>query len=460
MKKIYFTLSLLTLVFGAKAQSGIIQNGGFENWTNTFLFDYTTSWSSSNTDEYNGVPCVAKSTDHITGLYSAEITAKEIGTNPDTTFGYVFHGVVGGSGPATGIVYPSNFNEIRFKYKCDLPVGDSMFIIVFRYVGGVETEQIIASAAYGVKNVWTSGSVMVSANPQDELFLAFILGNPFSGTNPTPNAWARIEDVQMFNAGTLTTALPDPSFESWSAQNVENPASWFTMNELFAGTPNVNALKTTDFNTGAYALEMKTLMDPNGVDTVQSFVSVGPIVFNGFNPFTAVPYNANPTTFSGNYKYVANNGDQGWINATFYQAGVNIGAVFQGCVANANYVNFSLPITLAGTPDSVSIVCFSGDNPGSVLKVDDLAFSGGNVSLDEFSASKFSMYPNPATDNVMLKADGIYSYEIVSVLGAVIASSENMNGAISVDISKFSAGSYYVNIKNASISETHQLIVR
>ena len=460
MKKIYFTLSLLTLAIGAKAQSGIIQNGGFESWTNTFLYDYPTSWGSSNTDQFSGVACVTKSTDYVTGLYSAEISAKEIGPTPDTTFGYVFQGVVGGSGPSDGIVYTSNFNEIRFKYKCDLPVGDSMFIIIFRYTGGVATEQIIASAAYGVKNVWTSGSVMVSTNPQEKLFLAFIMGNPFSGSNPTPNAWARIEDVQMFSGGSVTTALPDPSFESWSVQNIENPASWYTMNELFAGTPNVNAVKTTDFNTGAYALEMKTLLNPNGIDTVQSFVSVGPIIFGGFNPFTAVPYNASPTTFSGNYKYVANNGDQGGINVTFFQAGLIVGNVFQGCVANANYVNFSLPITLSGTPDSVTIFCYSGNNPGSVLKLDDLAFSGGNVSLDEFAASNFSMYPNPATDNVMLKADGVYSYEIVSVLGAVMASSKNSSGAISVDISKFSAGSYYVNIKNASASETHQLIVR
>jgi hypothetical protein len=458
MKKSYFTLSLLILAFGAKAQSGTIQNGGFENWTNTYIYDYPTDWGNSNTIKHTGAFCVTKSTDHVTGLYSAQITAKETGPISGTSSGFIHQGTDDGSGPSDGIVYPSNFNEIRFKYKCDLPIGDSLYVILYRYTGGINTELIVASAAYGVKSVWTSGSVMVSANPQEKLILMFHIGLPNPDINPTQNAWVRIEDVEMFNLGSATTALPDPSFESWTAQTMENPASWFTMNEMFTVAPYINALKTTDFHTGTYALEMKTLLDRNGIDTIESYVSVAPIVYEDF--FSSVPYNANPTTFSGYYKYVANNGDTAWIVAAFYQAGVFIGGVEQECVANANYVNFSLPITLSGTPDSVSIICYSGDNPGSVLKVDDLAFSGGNVSLDEFSASDFSMYPNPATDNVMLKADGIYSYEIVSVLGAVMASSENMNGAISVDISKFSAGSYYVNIKNASISETHQLIIR
>jgi hypothetical protein len=461
MKNIYLSLTTIALSYMAFAQNGQIQNGGFENWTNTTIFDYPTIWGSSNVDQFQGVPSVIKSTDAQLGTYSAELIAAEVGPNPDTTFGYVFHGTLTpGAGPSAGIPYTNAFNEVKFHYKCDMPIGDTLYMLLIRFNMGVMTDVSIQPAAYGTHSTWTQGSVMVSVNPQDQIFLAFIMQDVFNnGPTPTPGSWARIDNVHMFNMGIETTNVPDPSFESWSSQSIETPDSWFSLDEMLASSGLENANKTTDFNSGAYALELSTVQDPISLDTIRGFVSVGPILFGGPNPFMPIPYNASPTTFSGAYRYAPSNGDQGVIVATFFQMGAVIGQHSEPCYTNSTYTTFSAPLTIVGTPDSMSVFAFSGNNPGSVLFVDDLAFSGGNVSIEEFAASSISIYPNPANDIVMIKAEGVYKYELLNVYGAVVRSNSNVTGAQIINVSDLSAGTYFVKMINATSTEIQQLVV-
>ena len=460
MKNIYLSLTTIAMSFIAFAQNGQIQNGGFENWTNTTIYDYTSIWACSNSDQFQGVAAVLKSTDAQLGTYSAEIIAAEVGPNPDTTFGYVFHGTIGAGGPSGGITYNSIFNEVRFQYKCDMPIGDSLFLLVIRYNLGVMTEMFILPAAYGTVGAWTQGSVSLPNNPQDELFIGFIIGNPFSsGPRPTPGSWARVDNVHMYNASVETINLPDPSFESWASLATETPDSWYSLDEMLAGTGLENAVKTTDFNSGTYALELSTLQDPISMDTIRGFLSVGPILFGGPNPFMPIPYNASPTTFSGAYKYAPSNGDQGVIQATFFQMGALIGQHNELCIANGSYTTFSAPLTILGVPDSIALIAFSGNNPGSVLILDDLAFSGGNVSIEEFATSLVSIYPNPANDIVMIKAEGTYKYELLNVYGTVVLSNSNVTGAQIINVSDLSAGTYFIKMINSTSTEIHQVVV-
>ena len=177
------------------------------------------------------------------------------------------------------------------------------------------------------------------------------------------------------------------------------------------------------------------------------------------NPFQAVPYNANPTELTGAYKYAPNANDQAFLQLTFFNSGSPIGFETETFNASAVYQNFNLPITLLGTPDSMSLIVFSGDNPGSVLHLDDLAFTGGNVGLDEFSSMNIDIYPNPATTSVMIKADGDYGYSIVNLSGKVVMSQNDVDGAVELDISHLSTGAYFINISNEYKTESHKLIV-
>lgn len=460
MKKLYTTILAALLGSAAFSQNGQIPNGGFENWQSITLYDYTTVWGSSNQDQFSGTPATFKSTDAQLGTYSAEIRSVATGPNPDTLFGYVYHGTIGATGPDGGIPYTPTFNTIKFQYKCDLPVAnDSVYLYVIRFVGGTIVDFVAVQVVGGTHSTWTQGSVTISAIPQDEIFIGFVMGDPINNNLNAPGGWARFDNVEMYNGAVPVTNVPDPSFEAWATATTENPVDWSTMNEMLAGMSLETVIKTTDAFAGTYAVEISTLLEPTNNDTINGFITWGPLDFMSMNPFLPAPYNASPTTFSGNYKYAPANGDQANIQIIFFQGGIPIGSHTELLTNQATYTAFSSPLTIGGTPDSIVFLAFSGDNPGSVLKLDNLMFSGGNVGLEEFSVMSVSVYPNPATNVVMIKAEGTYSYELVNLSGAIVRTANGQVGAQEINISDLQAGSYFLRINNSTSTEVHKLII-
>ena len=261
----------------------------------------------------------------------------------------------------------------------------------------------------------------------------------------------------MHNAGIAVTNVPDPSFENWSSNTTEEPDDWYTINPLLSGLSLENANKTTDANTGTYAIEMTTI-DYFG-DTIQSFLSNAPINLFSSTPFLASPYDAFPEELTGAYKFAPSGSDSAFLQVIFTQNGNIIGYDVQTFPASASYQNFTLPLTILGTPDSMSIIAFSGENSGSVLHLDDLALVGGTVGLQEFSSMNVDIYPNPATTTVMIKADGNYRYSITNLSGKVVMNEKNLHGAMELDIRELSSGAYFVTISNEYTSESHKLII-
>lgn len=464
MKKIYTLFSLIALSTVSFAQNGQIQNGGFENWSMQTIYDYPTQWLSSNTSNYSGIPTVIKSTDASAGNFSAELRSEEIGSSPDTVFGFVAHGQMGAGdeGPTGGIPYTQLFNTVKFKYKSFLPQNDdSLYLIVIRFVGGNPIEMLAEKAAGGTHNTWTNATVTITSTPQEELFIGFVIGNPFIEDYCTPGSWARIDEVQMFMNSTATANLPDPGFENWSSMTTEIPDNWYTMNPMLASINMENVNKSTNSNSGTYAAEISTVQYPPVTgDTIRGFLSLGPINVNNWgNPFTPVPYNATPTMFSGSYDYSPSNMDQGSIQIIFYEMGVVIGQAGQQLTGTMGYNNFNFPLTITGTPDSVAILAFSGNHPGSVLLVDNFSLSGGNVGLDEFAQTNVSVYPNPAKDYVMIKFDDVYAYEIIDLTGKVLASAKDLSGAQSIDISTLKDGAYFIRLRNDKSTILESLII-
>jgi hypothetical protein len=456
MKNLFTTSVFLLCALGSFAQFGQLSNGGFENWTNQTIYDYPTDWNNSNLEEFQGIPTIIQSTDSQDGTYSCELRA-EITAAQDTLFGYVMHGYVGSMGPQGGISYNVNFDEMQYYYQCDLAVGDTLFVIATRFIAGVPVSTEVVEAAVGTVSSWTAGSVSFTNGAQDDLFIGFVLGNPFGGQKPNPGSWARVDNVSMHNAGIAVTNVPDPSFENWSSVSTEDPDNWYTINPLLSSLSLENAIKTTDANTGTYAIEMSTI-EFSG-DTIQSFLSNAPINLFSSNPFVASPYDAFPEELTGAYKFAPSGTDSAFLQVVFTQNGNIIGYDVQTFTASASYQNFTLPLTILGTPDSMSIIAFSGENPGSVLHLDDLALVGGTVGLQEFSSMNVDIYPNPATTSVMIKADGNYAYSITNLSGKVVMTQKNLHGAMELDISELSSGAYFVTISNEYTNESHKLII-
>lgn len=442
------------------AQNGQIQNGGFENWSQQSIYDYTTEWICSNSDQFYGVPTTIKSTDSYTGNYAAELRTVQVGGPGNVAFGYVYHGIYTPAGNFGGIPYTDVFNEVRFQYKSNLNTGDTLYAVVIRFAVGTILDIHVVPAAITSQSNWTQANVAIPSGVQNQIYIGFMLADPINGYVSNPGAWARIDDVQLYNAGTPAAAIPDPSFELWATETIEGADDWFTLNNYLVSAGLENVVKTTDANTGNFAMQLTTIQDLQSTDTIPGIASIGPIDFNiPSNPFVPVPYNFVPTTFSGSYKYSPANGDQASLQIFFFQQGNPIGTHVETMNSSTNYSNFSSPLTIAGTPDSIILLAISGSNPGSVLKLDDLRFSGGGVGISEFESFEISIYPNPASDNVFIKAEGIYSYEIMDLSGKTIRAAENMVGAQKLNISDISSGTYLIKLQSESKTIMQQFII-
>jgi hypothetical protein len=311
--------------------------------------------------------------------------------------------------------------------------------------------------AYGTYNSWTSGLLYVGNTAQDSLFFGFILGNPNYTNLPSPGAWALIDNIQFFSSSVTVTPPANYSFENWTSAYTEVPSSWHSTNELLSGVGIENANQTTDAYTGNYAVELSTIL--SGSDTIGAVLSKGVIDYFSPTPIGSVPYAGSPTMFNGFYKYSPVNGAQSGIQVEFFEAGNTIGNIWEPFTAQSSFTEFNTPISLTGTPDSVLISTYSGQNPGSVLILDDLSFSGGNVGLDEFAKMTTNIYPNPANEKVMIKTEGVYNYEIMSLSGFSISNGSNLIGITKVDLSHLSRGTYIIRISNNKSIETHKLTV-
>jgi hypothetical protein len=60
----------------------------------------------------------------------------------------------------------------------------------------------------------------------------------------------------------------------------------------------------------------------------------------------------------------------------------------------------------------------------------------------------------------MAKLDGTFGYELINVYGTVVASESNLNNAIEIDLTQFTAGSYLIRLTNAGSTETHSLVIQ
>lgn len=457
-----FTLStmLLALAGISFGQSGDIMNGDFENWSTTTIYEYPDQWGNSNSGEWRGVACVEKSLTASDGTYSVKLKA-DTTMSGDTLRGYVYHGTVGSNGPDGGISYTDTFDEVTFDYQSNLVTGDSLYLFLIRFASGSMVDMQAIPVVYGVHPSWQSGSISVSATAQDELFIGFVLGNPDNNELFSLNAFALIDNVVLKNNGTAVSDLPNRSFETWSSQSYEGPDDWYTMNDLLAGAGAENCNKSIDAHTGSYAVELKTDTIPMfGGDTIPGFISIGPINFvgGGGSPFLPLAYDANPGNFSGTYKYTPSNGDQGMIYLEFYNNGSAVGNSIQYLSATSGYQTFTYPLSLTMTPDSMILVCGAGNNPGSVLLIDNFALTGGNVSVFE-SEMEIEMYPNPASEYFIMNIDEEYNYEIFSMEGRRVANQFGLFGWTSVDVSDLAAGKYIVKISTAGKTINKPLIV-
>lgn len=84
----------------------------------------------------------------------------------------------------------------------------------------------------------------------------------------------------------------------------------------------------------------------------------------------------------------------------------------------------------------------------------------GTLSNDDFSTTKFKVYPNPASSLVNLQTEGLDSYtlKVTDLSGKVMVTREFNGVENTLDISSYASGVYFFEINSGNKSETIKII--
>jgi hypothetical protein len=216
--------------------------------------------------------------------------------------------------------------------------------------------------------------------------------------------------------------IPNAGFETWTNSFIyEEPTGWATLNPGIAlGVP-TTVTKSTSAHSGTYAAKLKTVGadfdGDNVVDTIPGIAFLGTLDIISQTTNEGIPFSGMPDTLAAWTKYNSPSAnDQFLIIATLTKWNAALGmrddiasaTIFSGSNTSvytrqtAEFTYFS-----TDTPDTLSLMILSsaGQVPAinAELFVDDISFIYNNTSnLNESSISTWSVFPNPATDNITI----------------------------------------------------------
>lgn len=459
MKKIIYVLSSFLFAATLAAQTST-PNGGFETWTTT-NFEFPTGYEHSNRETFYrcGLFNAVKTTDAYNGSFALQLTT--IGCSADTSFGYIVNvSNPSGASPCTwtgGIPFSQMPSGIRGYYKSNIMAGDSAVILLVFKSGGIclgmyEVKFSGAQSVYTAFNYTFNPPLAVAP---DTLIFAIASSDVF---NNVAVAGSMIQVDSLSLTGVTQPAALNGNFENWSAGSIEQLSNWYNYNNWDGS----GVAKTTDMNSGTYAVELTTYQgDNNGVPRASSGgIGTGYWQNNcwGSNCLKGgYPFTNQVDTLAFYYKYAPLNNDTGVVSLNFKNGGTvfNSAAAFITSPASA-YQYMKVGFNSAGTLDSI-IVSFqsSGWNDttlasvGTVLKIDDVHFlSQASSGINSYGPNVIrSIYPNPS--NGQFVVENVDAHDLVRVLNVfgqeVNASIRKMNGEAHISVPAPGAYTVYIN---------------
>ncbi|CAN5839718.1 hypothetical protein BH11BAC7_BH11BAC7_00910 [soil metagenome] len=252
----------------------------------------------------------------------------------------------------------------------------------------------------------------------------------------------------------------NPGFETWipnteTSHTYQVPQRWISsaviltfFNDLFGNPGYVvnNVSQSSPAHNGSYAVQMSVAVSNYG-DTSAGYIAYGNSLDDVLNG-GGFPLSTRPANLTGWKKWVRIGGDSAsvyvvmskWNAATQSRDTVGVGEIFITS-PSTSYTTFSVPINYVMNvmPDTVFIGIgnlSTVPHIGSVLTVDDLAFSGNvPIGINENNAATTAVVvmPNPFNEQATLNLKGAQisngKMELYDVLGNKVREMENLSGS-------------------------------
>lgn len=395
MKKTLLFISSILITMSCFSQS---QN--FEIWTADSIENLDDHETTIDEIGALAAPAIYPSTDAHSGALSVRLESVYSSEVQDTLFGFFISGdpqtlTPGQATPFNGV------DSIIGYYKYDIQTGDSVTFIASTTASSFPTGGGIFYIPSGTQTTWKRFGFEINATFSDSLIFGSSTGDPLNGWKGKPGSWIQFDDIQL-KKGNQVASVENGGFENWTGIVWENPAGWTSSNEYAIFEPVLPAVKTTDMNSGNFALELNTITNSNG-DTINGLATNGTFDQNGI--YGGEPYAANPTGIEFYYKNTVSGTDTAWVSAEFFNGGSSVGAFGSALTPTSTYTLFTQSFTLSMPCDTVLLGAFSGENPGSQLYIDDIDFTFPIGISENLEVSQLISYPNPATDEIKIKFD-------------------------------------------------------
>ncbi|MGD0709880.1 MAG: T9SS type A sorting domain-containing protein [Bacteroidales bacterium] len=280
-----------------------------------------------------------------------------------------------------------------------------------------------------------------------------------------------------------TAQIPNSGFENWrTVGNCIEPTGWYSLYYMAdsAGTYDPVTQSTDHFPAlmGMYSAKISN-------DTALWNTGIAPGYMLGWGILTTgktgdrplFPVTGHPVALSGYFKFLPENEDTMGIFLHIYKSGVEVAtASFQtfDTITNWTYFKAITPDSAYSSADSARITINASNEPknghggprgNSVLYVDNLSLVNSVItSVPEHNAKNisFSVYPNPASNNIVINAGGntdavLNTYDETGKLIRTVTLKQDVQ---KINIEDLSSGTYMMEMKSKEGTADQKLIIQ
>lgn len=473
MKKKFLILLFISITTFIHAQ--VLQNAGFENWSNITFYTDPDGFFTTNQQAYftTGAAVVTQNLTPHAGSYAAQLSSSISGTQ--LIPGLLLIGTPANGTIVGGYPYSQRPDSLVFYEKHSIINSDTASVIVlFKKLSNVIGFARVDLTGNANNYVRRSASItfLFPVNPDTMAFIASssLINNGSVGSTMI------LDDVSLVGAN---QSFPNGGFENWTSVTSEEPDMWTSSNVFTIPNGNTSVAKSSNSNSGNFSCKITTQPGPN-----QNFGFIMDGYFDAQgNVAGGLQVQTLPSKLKGYYRYIPSGTDTGSAIAFFTKwnsstsVSDSVAEFYYPFMPASSWTYFELGslYNLTPFPDSV-IIAFSSSNLGSTtsqvgsqLFIDDASIellTGVEVPMSNLFHSMVS--PNPADRNCTLSfsstINNTATLKIFSMSGELISSEKIKIAAgkneFQIPVTELSNGNYFIEVSDNANSFRTRLTVQ
>lgn len=268
----------------------------------------------------------------------------------------------------------------------------------------------------------------------------------------------------FFSNANAQDTLANSGFEIWTNQGTyEDLADWNTLNPLSSALGVYTATKTTgaEAHSGSYGLKLQS---KSLLGTIRPGVlTTGTINVANSTIGGGVAISSRPLYLNGWYQYWPAGADTALFSITLTkwdatgdsQIVVGSGSFTQmDRITSWSQFSVTIDYNTTDVPDTALIIITSGSDVASTINsallLDDVDFANTAVGIiSPSNIEPLSIYPNPANGFVLLNSASSQHFNLFSLEGKLVLSTDLIEGLNRIDLEGISKGLYVVSTIDA-----------